>query len=830
MERYDPQAVETRWQAVWEAERAFETPNPAPGQNGARSYVLEMLPYPSGELHMGHVKNYTMGDVLCHYRRRNGLSLLHPMGYDAFGLPAENAAIREGSHPREVTDRNIAAIRRQLKRMGWSIDWSRELSTADPDYYRWTQWLFLRLFERDLAYRGRAPVKWCPVDQTVLANEQVIDGRCERCGSIVESRELDQWYFRITAYADQLLDDMALLEDWPDRVLTMQRNWIGRSHGAQVLFRQPDLDEDVAVFTTRPDTLFGATFFVLAPEHPLVPRLVEGTPGEAEVLDYVRRTAALSEEERAQSREKTGVDTGRTVVNPVNGEAIPVWVADYVLGGYGTGAIMAVPAHDERDFDFAEAHGLRVRPVVMPRGGEVPSGEAYLEHTEDEVLVNSGAFDGTAAPEGGARIVERLEAEGRGRATTAYRLRDWLISRQRYWGAPIPIVHCEACGLVPVSDEDLPVVLPEVDDYRPRGRSPLAAAEDWVNTTCPSCGGPGRRETDTMDTFVDSSWYFVRYVDPHLSDAPWDRSDVDAWLPINQYIGGVEHAILHLLYARFVTKVLFDAGLVGFREPFARLFTQGMIYYRGAKMSKSKGNVVSPDENIERFGADTVRIYTLFLGPPEQDAEWTDGGVAGAHRFIERIWRLAGQVAELGPGIEETAGDPAALSPEPLDVARKAHWAVFKVSDDIERRFHFNTAIAACMELANTIAESRSALEGDEAGRRVLRFATATLISLVQPFAPHVAEELWAAFGGDRLWRAPWPVADERFLARDTFTLVVQVNGKVRDRVEVPVDLPRDELVRVAREAERVRPYLEDGVTVRKEIVVPGKLVNLVVG
>ncbi len=830
MERYEPAAVEARWQAVWEAERAFETPNPAPGQNGARSYVLEMLPYPSGELHMGHVKNYTMGDVLCHYRRRNGLALLHPMGYDAFGLPAENAAIREGSHPREVTDRNIAAIRRQLKRMGWSIDWSRELSTADPDYYRWTQWLFLRLFERDLAYRRRAPVKWCPVDQTVLANEQVIDGRCERCGSIVESRELDQWYFRITAYADQLLDDMALLEDWPDRVLTMQRNWIGRSHGAEVLFHQPDLDEDIAVFTTRPDTLFGATFFVLAPEHPLVPRLVEGMPREAEVLDYARRTAALSEEERAQSREKTGVDTGRTVVNPVNGEAIPVWVADYVVGGYGTGAIMAVPAHDERDFAFAEAHGLPVRPVVMPRGGEPSSDEAYVAHSEDEVLVNSGPFDALPAPEGAARIVEKLEADGRGKATTAYRLRDWLISRQRYWGAPIPIIHCEACGLVPVPDEDLPVLLPEVEDYRPRGRSPLAAAEDWVNVPCPSCGGPGRRETDTMDTFVDSSWYYVRYVDPHLGDAPWARSDVDAWLPINQYIGGVEHAILHLLYARFVTKVLFDAGLVGFREPFARLFTQGMIYYRGAKMSKSKGNVVSPDENIERYGADTVRIYTLFLGPPEQDAEWTDGGVAGAHRFLERVWRMAAQAVEMGPGIEESAGEPDALSPEALELARKAHWAIAKVTNDIERRFHFHTAISACMELTNAIADSRPALEGDEAGRRVLRFATATLVSLVQPFAPHVAEELWTALGGERLWRSTWPVADERFLARETFTLVVQVNGKVRDRLEVPVDLPGEELVRLAREAERVRPYLADGVSVRKEIVVPGKLVNLVVG
>jgi leucyl-tRNA synthetase len=831
MERYNPSAIEAKWQAVWEREEAFTTPNPSNGSaDDARSYVLEMLPYPSGELHMGHVKNYTMGDVLCHYRRRNGMAVLHPMGYDAFGLPAENAAIRDGGHPRDVVARNIDAIRRQMKRMGWSIDWSRELSTADPTYYRWTQWIFLRLFERGLAYKKAWPVKWCPVDQTVLANEQVIDGRCERCGSEVEARNLEQWYFRITEYADRLLDDMALLEDWPERVLTMQRNWIGRSDGAEIDFRQPELDEVLQVFTTRPDTVYGATFFVLAPEHPLVPRLVAGTDREGEVTAYVRRTAALSEEERAQDKKKTGVDTGKTVVNPATGENIPVWVSDYVLMGYGTGAIMAVPAHDERDHDFAVAHGLPIRQVVAPAGEHAHVAEgAYVAHGDDEVMVNSGEFTGMKASDAFGAIVDRLASQGVGKATTAYRLRDWLISRQRYWGCPIPIVSCDACGLVPVPDEELPVLLPDIEDYRPKGRSPLAAAEDWVATTCPRCGGPASRETDTMDTFVDSSWYFIRYVDADLDDAPWIPAHVDSWLPINQYIGGVEHAILHLLYARFFAKVLYDAGLVSFQEPFARLFTQGMIHYRGAKMSKSKGNVISPDEMIEAFGADTVRLYTLFLGPPEHDAEWTDGGVGGGHRFLERSWRALQEIADETKDADHGALDPAALSPEALELVRKAHWAIAKVSDDIERRFHFNTAIAANMELLNAIADARGRLDRAPADLAAQRFAARTLASLLQPFAPHIAEELWERLGGERLWREPWPRADERFLARDTFTLVIQVNGKVRGKIDVPLDLGHDELLARAREHPNVRAHLGDGVTVVKEIVVPGKLVNFVV-
>ena len=590
--------------------------------------MLEMLPYPSGELHMGHVLNYTLGDVVSHFRRRNGYSVLRPMGYDAFGLPAENAAIREGGHPREVTERNIEQIRGQIKRMGWSIDWTREVSTHEPEYYRWTQWLFLRLYEAGLAYRKAAPVKWCPNDQTVLANEQVIEGRCERCGAEVEARNLEQWLFKITDFADRLLEDMSQL-DWPDRVLTMQRNWIGRSEGAEVTFRVEELGEDVPVFTTRPDTLFGATFFVVAPEHPLVERFAERSPDGEELRTYARHAAAKKSEERQAGEDKTGVFTGFYAINPVNDARIPIWIADYVLMDYGTGAIMAVPAHDERDFAFAVKFELPIVQVVAPASGEVDESTAYVAHSDDEVLVNSGPFTGLSSPEGKKAIVASLEERGLGHPSVNYRLRDWLLSRQRYWGCPIPIVHCEACGIVPVPDDQLPVLLPEVDDYLPKGRSPLAAAESWVNVTCPSCGGPAQRETDTMDTFVDSSWYFLRYTDPHNDDGPFERELVDYWLPVNQYIGGIEHAILHLMYARFFTKALHDLGILGFTEPFARLFNQGMIYRFGAKMSKSKGNVVPPDELIERYGADALRLYILFMGPADQDKEWQDTGVDG---------------------------------------------------------------------------------------------------------------------------------------------------------------------------------------------------------
>jgi leucyl-tRNA synthetase len=805
-ERYDPKPIEEKWQRVWEDERAFAVPNPEPGatKDAGKTYVLEMLPYPSGELHMGHVRNYMLGEIVAHFRRRNGFAVMRPMGYDAFGLPAENAAIKEGGHPKDVTERNVIAIRGQMKRMGWAIDWDREVSTHEPGYYRWTQWLFLRFYEHGLAYRKQAPVKWCPKDQTVLANEQVIDGHCERCGTEVETRNLTQWFFKITDYADVLLDEMSLLESWPERVLTMQRNWIGRSEGARVVFSVEGSGEELPVFTTRPDTLYGATFFVLAPEHPLVETLTDSP----EVSDYVRHALTRSAVER-EAKEKDGVFTGRHAVNPVNGERIPIWIADYVLMEYGTGAIMAVPAHDERDHAFAERYGLEIRTVVRPAQGEAPEQEAFSAHTEKEVVVNSGEFDGLPAPEAKRAIVASLAERGLAEATIGYRLRDWLISRQRYWGPPIPIVHCEQCGEVPVPDEQLPVLLPEIEEFLPKGRSPLAAAEDWVNVDCPACGGAARRETDTMDTFVDSSWYFIRYTDPHNDAEPFSRAMADYWLPVNQYIGGVEHAILHLLYARFFTKVMNDLGLVGFREPFARLFTQGMLHYHGAKMSKSKGNVITPDDYIDRFGADAVRMYLLFIGPVEQDAEWQDSGFEGIVRFLHRLWRVVHEQAAK-PEVDRATG--------PL--ARKAHATIAKVTDDIGRRFALNTPIAAVMELVNEISRSPD----DPAAR----FAAKTAVSMIQPYAPHIAEELWGVLGGERLWQEPWPEADEAMLERETVEVVVQVNGKVRDRLQVAAATPEAELVALARASERVQAHLNGGEP-RKTVVVPGRLVNFVV-
>ncbi|HXH88986.1 MAG TPA: leucine--tRNA ligase [Gaiellaceae bacterium] len=805
-ERYDPKRFEQKWQRVWDDEGASLAPNPDEASEAApKSYVLEQLPYPSGSLHMGHMLVYTIGDVQTHFRRRNGYRVLHPMGWDAFGLPAENAAIREGGHPREITERNIVEIKRSMKRIGWWIDWSRELSTHDPLYYRWQQWQFLKFLERGLAYRKGAPVKWCPNDQTVVANEQVLaDGTCERCGAVVESRLMEQWFFRVTDYAQALLDDLETV-DWPEPIKARQRNWIGRSEGADLVFRIEPLGEDLRVFTTRPDTLYGATFFVLAPEHELVARI-----DSDEVRDYVRLAAAKKTEERAAATEKTGVFTGLHALNPATGEQMPVYVADYVLTDYGTGAIMAVPAHDQRDFDFARAFDLPVREVVRPEGGEALGAEPYLGHSEGEVLVNSGEFDGLPAPEGGQRIVERLEREGRGSAAINFRIRDWGFSRQRYWGCPIPIVYCETCGIVPVPESELPVVLPDVEDYKPRGRPPLAQAEDWVNVSCPSCGGPGQRETETMDTFVDSSWYFLRYCDPSNGEAPFDRALVDYWNPVDLYIGGVDHATMHMIYARFWVKVLNDLGLVGFREPFASFYSNGWVTIGKAKISKRSGGAVNPDVFVDRYGADAVRLCILFLGPANQDMEWTEEAAEGMARFVRRFWRIVLEVAETAPANGADAG--------PL--ARKAHETIAKVTDDVGRRFAFNTAISAIMALVNELAR-------DPAGEDA-RFAAETAVSLIQPYAPHLAEELWERLGHDRLWTQPWPIADPALLDRETIEIAVQVNGKLRDRLQVAATIGEEELVSLARASERVSAHLNGG-ELRKTIVVPGKLVNFVV-
>jgi leucyl-tRNA synthetase len=819
--RYDPSAIEPKWQELWARERTWEVSNEDDGYEGDRSYVLEMLPYPSGEPHIGHLKNYALGDAIAHYHRRTGRTVLHPMGYDAFGLPAENHAIRTGVHPRQSTDESIAAFQRAFRSWGISIDWSREFATHQPEYYRWTQWIFLKLFERGLAYRKEAAVKWCPFDQTVLANEQVIDGRCERCGNEVEVRQLEQWFFRITDYADRLLDDLDEIA-WPEHVKAMQRNWIGRSEGAEVVFRCEEMGIDYPVFTTRPDTLFGATFFVMAPEHPDIFRLVEGTPAQDEVHQYVNHALNESVELRgAAEKPKTGVPLGRTVTNPLTGEQMPMYVADYVLMEYGTGAVMGVPAHDQRDYEFATAFALPIKQVIAPEDGELPEGQAFIAHSDNERLVNSGEFSGLTAAEGQQAIVDWLDREGRGHASVSFRLRDWLVSRQRYWGCPIPVVYCEKCGIVPVPMDDLPVRLPDVEDYQPKGRSPLATAEDWVNTRCPDCRGRARRETDTMDTFVDSSWYFIRYCDARNDAEAWHRQIVDSWMPVDQYIGGVEHAILHLMYARFFVKALADMHLLDFQEPFAALFTQGMIQGPdGQKMSKSRGNVVSPMPIVQRYGADAARCYILFIGPPDQDAAWSEKSLEGVYKFLARLWRLG---EELGAG----DGAPGAQPPEEpegeaLAVVRKAHWAIEKVSADMGGRFAFNTAIAAIMELVNEVYRHP---EADVAARR---FATATAASLVFPFAPHLGSEVFERLTGDRVWEQDWPDADPAMLQADTFPLVCMVNGKLRDRVDAPTGAVREELEALCRDTRGVRTHL-DGHEIVKVVVVPDKLVNFVV-
>ena len=825
--RYEPQEIEPRWQSLWAAERTWEvdnledgeSPSAARANEPSSSYVLEMLPYPSGEPHIGHLKCYSLGDAIAHFHRRLGKRVLHPMGYDAFGLPAENHAIRTGVHPRVSTAESIAEFQRQFREWGISIDWSRELATSEPTYYRWTQWIFLELFKAGLAYRREAAVKWCPKDQTVLANEQVdAEGRCERCGAIVEVRQLEQWFLRITDYAERLLTDLEEI-DWPEHVKTMQRNWIGRSEGAEVTFRCEELGVDYPVFTTRPDTLFGATFFVMAPEHPDVLRLAEGTEHEQAAREYVNRALNESNEERGNAdKEKTGVPLGRTVTNPVNGEQIPMFVSDYVLMEYGTGALMAVPAHDERDFDFASTFGLPIRRVIEASGGE----DGELPYTGNGTIVNSNpAFDGLDNREALAAIVAWLDREGKGHASVNYRLRDWLVSRQRYWGCPIPVVYCERCGIVPVPAEELPVELPEVEDYAPKGRSPLASAEEWVATSCPSCDGPARRETDTMDTFVDSSWYFLRYCDARNDGEPWDPGALAEWMPVDQYIGGVEHAILHLMYARFFCKALADLGHLDFQEPFQALFTQGMVTKDGAKMSKSRGNVVSPASIVQRVGADTARCYILFLGPPDQDADWSDSGVEGVHRFLSRLWRLAAETAErCAPPSGPPVGDAGAQGDD-LVLLRKAHWAIDKVSGDL-RRFAFNTAIAAVMELLNECSRLRDSVDAE-----MQRFVLATAASLLFPFAPHVCAEIYEQLAGQRVWEAPWPSADEELLERDVYELVCQVNGKLRDRVQAASGASDDELKQLCLAAPNVQAHLGDKQIV-KEIVVPGKLVNLV--
>lgn len=818
-EKYDFRIVERRWQEEWARKKAYEASEDA---RKPKYYVLEMFPYPSGNLHMGHVRNYSIGDVVARFKRMRGYNVLHPMGWDAFGLPAENAAIQQGGvHPADWTARNIDNMRRQLKSMGLSYDWEREITTCEPEYYRWTQWLFLQLFKKGLAYRKKAPVNWCPSCATVLANEQVVAGLCERCDTPVQQRELEQWFFRITDYADRLLDDLRTLTGWPEKVKVMQENWIGRSEGLEIDFPLAELDEKISVFTTRQDTVFGVTFVVLAPQHPLVEKLIEGSSQEQEVRSYVQRAG------RRENGEKEGVFTGRYAINPVNRELVPIYVASYVLLEYGTGAVMGVPAHDQRDFEFARRHGLPLRVVIRPEGTFFAAEEMDQAYEGEGLLVNSGPFDGLTSIEARERIADYLAGSGRARRRTSYRLRDWLISRQRYWGAPIPVIYCSKCGIQPVPEEELPVLLPREVEFKPTGESPLARSAEFVHTTCPCCGGPARRETDTMDTFVCSSWYFLRFTSPHCKEAPFERSKVDYWMNVDQYIGGVEHAILHLMYARFFTKVLYDLGLVGVEEPFQNLLTQGMVLKDGGKMSKSKGNVVSPEEIIEKYGADTARLFILFAAPPEKDLEWSDQGVEGCFRFLNRVWRLVYSCRERVSG--HRGNGEAALGPKERELRRAVHYTCKKVTEDIEERFNFNTAISSIMEMTNAINHYLDLVSPAEQHVGVVREAVHMLVLLLAPFAPHMAEELWHRLGHEgSVHDQSWPAYDPRALEVEELTLVIQVNGKVRDRIRVPVNIPAEELEKLVLAQKKIAHHLA-GKKVEKFITVPGKLVNIVV-
>jgi len=812
--------IEPKWQRFWEQEGLFRMD---PGSPKPKFYCLMMFPYPSAELHVGHGRNYILGDVLARYKTMRGYNVLAPMGWDAFGLPAENAAIDRGIHPAKSTWENIARIKGQLRRWGTCYDWSREIASCTPEYYRWTQWFFLKFYERGLAYKKMADVNWCPSCATVLANEQVIDGRCERCSSEVTPKQLEQWFFKITDYAEEMLN-MDTVKNWPERVKVMQANWIGKSTGTIIEFALEDTGEPVPCFTTRPDTIFGATYMLLAPEHPLVEKVTAGTEIEGTMRSFVERVRKINRFERTSAQlEKEGLFTGKHVINPVNQERIPLWVANYALMEYGTGAVMAVPTHDQRDFEFAKKYGLPMRIVIQTPDESLSLDTMTEAYVDEGVLVNSGQFDGLHNVEAIEKITDWMEQKGIGHREVHYRLRDWLISRQRYWGAPIPIIYCGDCGMVPVPENDLPVLLPENVDFRLTGESPLARCTEFVNTTCPNCGKSARRETDTMDTFVDSSWYYFRYLSPKDDTHPFDTDLVNAWLPVDQYVGGVEHAILHLLYSRFFTKVLRDMGLVDFDEPFERLFTQGMICKDGAKMSKSKGNVVAPDPLIERYGTDTVRLYTLFVGPPEKDAEWNDRAVEGCYRFLNRLWRTVTDIAARSEGAKEIAFED--MDDEERELYRAAQRTIKRVTEDIEDDFHFNTAIAALMELLNTL----TAAAADHVRPAVLSQTASVLVVLLSPFSPHVCEELWRHLGHtESVLKEPWPEYDPKAIVSEETVIVVQINGKVRTRFMVPAGTPRDELRQLALENERVKKYTE-GKTVRNVVVVPGRLVNIVV-
>ncbi|MEN6373035.1 MAG: leucine--tRNA ligase [Armatimonadota bacterium] len=831
--RYEPQEIEKKWQERWKEAELFKAKT---DKSKPKFYGLEFFPYPSGNgLSVGHCRNYIPTDVMCRYKRMRGFDVLHPMGWDAFGLPAENEAIKRKSHPSKTVPKYVANYKRQMNLVGLSYDWSREINSSSPEYYRWTQWIFLLLYKHGLAYRSGAPINWCPSCGTVLANEEVEGGRCWRCETLVEKRNIPQWFFKITEYADRLINDLDDI-DWPESIKTMQRNWIGRSEGVEFDMKISGYDESMRVFTTRVDTVFGVSFAVLAPEHPLVEKIT--TPDRrAEVEDYVKKAKVTSEIDRLSTeRERTGVFTGAYAVNPMNGQNVPVYIADYVLATYGTGAIMAVPAHDTRDFDFAKRHDLPIKVVIAPPGWD--GSELTDAYTEEGTMVNSGQFDGIHNTEGAKKIAEYMGSNGIGDVKVNYKLRDWLISRQRYWGAPIPIVYCDKCGEVPVPEDQLPVELPYVEHYEPSGtgESPLATIPEFVNTTCPVCGGPAKRETDTMGGFACSSWYFLRYASPHFTDAPFDRDAVDYWLPVDLYVGGAEHAVMHLLYARFWTKVLHDEGLIDFVEPFHALRNQGMVLAPDPKnpsvwikMSKSKGNVITPDEITEKYGADSLRVYELFVAPMTESIQWSEDGINGMYRFLSRVWRIVQDYGDFYyQEWRNTVRQESKSTAENKTIARKVHQTIRKVTEDIES-LQFNTAAAALMELLNELSKYTQSVKLNSKSA-VFSEAIEMLLTILSPLAPHMADELWNQLGHDGfMLNQPWPDYDPEVAKAEEITLVVQVNGKVRDKIPVPADTDAKGIEQLALESEKVKPFLE-GKKIRNVVVVPGRLVNIVVG
>lgn len=824
-ESYKPHEIEKKLQDAWDEKRLYEV---RAERGKDKYYVLEMFPYPSGRIHMGHVRNYTIGDVIARFKRTMGYNVLHPIGWDAFGLPAENAAIERGVHPAKWTYENIAQMKAQLKKLGYSYDWTREIATCDPAYYKWEQMVFTRMYEKGLAYRKSTTVNWCPSCETVLANEQVEDGYCWRCGSEVVQKEMEGWFFKTTAYTDELLEFTEKLKDgWPERVLAMQKNWIGKSTGAEIEFPLEEPaggEKSLGIFTTRPDTVFGVTYMAIAPEHPLAAALIKGKPEEEKAAEFIKRVIRQTSLERiAEGAKKEGVFTGSYAVNPFNGARVPIYIANFVLYAYGTGIIMSVPAHDQRDFEFAAEYGIPVIPVIAPEGTDLKAEDMTEAYEEPGVMINSGQFTGLPSEDGKQKIIEYAEEKGFGKRQINYRLRDWGISRQRYWGTPIPMVYCDACGTVPVPDKDLPVELPLDIEFSGKGGSPLAKTGSFVNTTCPECGGPARRETDTMDTFVESSWYFLRYASPHFGEGIFDRAEVDYWLPVDQYIGGIEHAILHLLYARFFTKALRDLGFCGLDEPFSNLLTQGMVIKDGAKMSKSLGNIVDPDDMIARFGADTVRVFMLFAAPVQKDLDWSDEGIEGAFRFLGRLWRLIYDRFERIKNAQ-VPPDPAAVSEAGKGLRVKVHKTIKKVTGDLEK-FQFNTAIAAVMELLNDTSRFEPEGKGDVS---VLRESIEAMVRLLYPIAPHVTEELWAELGyGETLVDKPWPAWDKGLVAGAAITVVVQINGKVRAQLSLESDVTEEDMKEAAFADEKIQGHL-DGKEPRKVIVVPKKLVNIV--